>query len=389
MSQLLWQLALTAEAFGLDACIALELILMVTNTQTLGVPIRYAAAGGSLSAFCGFLFIPILGVASDRWAKTKTSKAKILVVTTCIELIGLLCVFVANALKLYSNENSSDYRTYDQTIIQEPSSLRPYEIQLLASAENFTVLSNNLKNSFSENTGHTNTVFGAEWNNSKTSLNTPLYDNSTANFSAFLHPNMTLSHGPTDETHSVPFYAYIAILGYCCLDAGYDFGSCFLKTFVLQCTHSEQHVHVLLNLILIASVGGVLTSVLGSLDVGAALTAGTDYDSNAALTMVISAMCAALILLGTTVTLTTGFCFKPPSTTLLNYFHHLRVSRTDESSCGTGIQGVEHVLQHCPHSQTLRAEAWPTQLSLQQKLSGNLQYLQTTADFIDTTDTNV
>ncbi|GFR64631.1 hypothetical protein ElyMa_001927900 [Elysia marginata] len=66
---------------------------------------------------------------------------------------------------------------------------------------------------------------------------------------------------------------------------------------------------------------------------------------------------------------------------LLNHDNRLGVSHTDRCPCGCDRQDVEHVLHH-----SSRAEKWPTELSLQQKLGGNLQYLLTTGDFIGGTD---
>lgn len=83
---------------------------------------------------------------------------------------------------------------------------------------------------------------------------------------------------------------------------------------------------------------------------------------------------------------TTIFRLRTGHCRLLGHLFRLRVSHTDECPCGTGPQSVEHVLQHCPSHQTLRLEAWPTSLDLRQKLWGTLQDLQTTADFIHSTE---
>ncbi|KAK3796914.1 hypothetical protein RRG08_032220 [Elysia crispata] len=271
MPMLSWQLALTAEALGLDSNIALELILMITNTQALGVPIRYASIPGSISAFCSLLFIPMLGIVTDRWAKSKISKAKILLTTAGLQLTGSLCVFTANALKLFLC--NSNHGQYHWKYIEGPSSL-------------------SINDTLSSSYAIGNNTLGA------TSVNTD--------------QNHILTDNLEIESQSIPFYAYIAMLGYCFMDAGYDFGGCFLKTFVLHCTPLEHQVGVLVNLNLISSVGAVITSVLASIDVGATITAGTNYDSNAALTLVTSAVSSTLLLVGTITSLITGFCWKPP-----------------------------------------------------------------------------
>ena len=214
-----WQLALTAEALGLDSNIALELILMITNTQALGVPIRYASIPGSISAFCSLLFIPMLGIVTDRWAKSKISKAKILLTTAGLQLTGSLCVFTANALKLFLC--NSNHGQYHWKYIEGPSSL-------------------SINDTLSSSYAIGNNTLGA------TSVNTD--------------QNHILTDNLEIESQSIPFYAYIAMLGYCFMDAGYDFGGCFLKTFVLHCTPLEHQVGVLVNLNLISSVGKLYAS---------------------------------------------------------------------------------------------------------------------------------
>ncbi|XP_059151778.1 solute carrier family 45 member 3-like [Physella acuta] len=89
-----------AAMIGIEACVTLEVILVIANVQTLGVPVRYASIPCTVGASCSLLFIPTLGYVMDRWAKSKTSKAKILVFTTSIQMIGTSLIFTANTVKL-------------------------------------------------------------------------------------------------------------------------------------------------------------------------------------------------------------------------------------------------------------------------------------------------
>ncbi|KAK3793131.1 hypothetical protein RRG08_024964 [Elysia crispata] len=327
-SMLSWQLTLTAEALGLDSNIALELILMITNIQTLGVPIRYAPIPASISAFFGLLFIPILGIVTDRWAKSKTSKANILIMTACVLLTGSLSVLTANALKLfYCNTNTQG--DYDH---------RNHTAELHSSTINFTRSSPRAAHLIAFSNGSVGASLDylvQKHVNSSVLFNYSeqnIYQHISAVDLGITQPSrMTVSNSSGNKIKSTPFYAYIAMVGYGLMDAGHDLGGCFLKTFVLHCTPPAYQTGVLVKLIFISSVGlsyccyfkaicagAVITSALASIDVGATLTANTDYDSNAALALVTSAVSSTLLLLGTITTLITGFCWKPPSNSLMD-----------------------------------------------------------------------
>ncbi|RUS82434.1 hypothetical protein EGW08_009822, partial [Elysia chlorotica] len=205
-------------------------------------------------------------------AKSKTSKAKILLATASLQLTGSICVLTANAVKLFWSDN-------DDKAVK-------------------LILANNDSNG---EIGH--------WNITGMTFHISLND--TQSFANTI--NLTEStNSSRREVQPIPFYAFLAMLGYCFVDAGYDFGGCFLKTFVLHCTPNENQEGALVNLNMISSVGAVIISVLASVDVGAALTAGTNYDSNAALALVTSGVSSTLLLAGTIVSVATGFCWKPP-----------------------------------------------------------------------------
>ena len=255
-SMLSWQLTLTAEALGLDSNIALELILMITNIQTLGVPIRYAPIPASISAFFGLLFIPILGIVTDRWAKSKTSKANILIMTACVLLTGSLSVLTANALKLfYCNTNTQG--DYDH---------RNHTAELHSSTINFTRSSPRAAHLIAFSNGSVGASLDylvQKHVNSSVLFNYSeqnIYQHISAVDLGITQPSrMTVSNSSGNKIKSTPFYAYIAMVGYGLMDAGHDLGGCFLKTFVLHCTPPAYQTGVLVKLIFISSVGKLFT----------------------------------------------------------------------------------------------------------------------------------
>ena len=73
--------------------------------------------------------------------------------------------------------------------------------------------------------------------------------------------------------------------------------------------------------------------------------------------------------------LRTGHC------QLLSHLRKLKISHSDECSCGTGPQTPNHILQFCPTFIDLRCQTWPSLVEAHRKLWGPVEALQQTADF--------
>ncbi|KAK7090611.1 hypothetical protein V1264_010383 [Littorina saxatilis] len=63
-------------------------------------------------------------------------------------------------------------------------------------------------------------------------------------------------------------------------------------------------------------------------------------------------------------------------------FSKFHIGDTPVCHCGIADMTVEHLLQHCPIHQKLRAETWSADTPVQEKIFGTLQSLRCTADFI-------
>ncbi|KAK7093518.1 hypothetical protein V1264_007253 [Littorina saxatilis] len=63
-------------------------------------------------------------------------------------------------------------------------------------------------------------------------------------------------------------------------------------------------------------------------------------------------------------------------------FSKFHIGDTPVCHCGIADMTVEHLLQHCPIHQKLRAEIWSADTPVQEKIFGNLRSLRCTADFI-------
>lgn len=277
-AQLVKSFLLVTHMVGVEACVAFEVILMIANIQTLGVPIKFSSLPGTVAAAFGIVLIPTLGFIMDKWATSRPAKAKILILTTSLQLTGTFLIFIGNTVKLLYHDN------------QTPSNTTWW---------NVTIPNN------------------TDWTNSSvfTSIGTTLAEvdftgtSPTINLSAILTTRFDgIATDLPAEKESIQYFAILAMVGYAMIDCGYDSSNCFLKTFALSSSPPEDHSNIIVRSILISSMGGCLVAVLGSVGLGDLLTVGTLHDSNAAQCAFLSALCFILLIVGLTTTLTTGFC---------------------------------------------------------------------------------
>ncbi|CAL1535428.1 unnamed protein product [Lymnaea stagnalis] len=287
LSKRLRKCLLVANTVGIDACAVFEMLLMIANIQTLGVPIRFASLPGTVAAILAAFLIPTIGLLLSRSTLSKRANGIIVFATSCLQIFGTLLVFTANTVKLlyydhppghvtYLQSRKADNRTYLSLGMSTTSSLTP----------------NLLFNNSSSVYGVTSLTYG---------------DNMTGNSS------YVLSHGAPTVPPDIRFYAILAMIGFALIDAGYDTSTCFLKTFAVALTPPKEHSNIIFMSIVISSIGGCLIAVLGSVGLGKMLTAGTAHDSNAAQCALLSGLCFVLMVFGLTSTLITGFSCPPIS----------------------------------------------------------------------------
>ena len=73
--------------------------------------------------------------------------------------------------------------------------------------------------------------------------------------------------------------------------------------------------------------------------------------------------------------LRTGHC------QLLSHLHGLKISYSDECTCGTDSQNSNHILQSCPTFDALRRQTWPSPVDALRKLWEPVETLWQTADY--------
>ena len=77
--------------------------------------------------------------------------------------------------------------------------------------------------------------------------------------------------------------------------------------------------------------------------------------------------------------LRTGHC------QLLSHLYRLKISHTNECTCGTDIQTVEHFLKNCPTYTNQRQEVWNEPVELTEMLWGTAANLRRTASYVQQT----
>ncbi|XP_059151781.1 solute carrier family 45 member 3-like [Physella acuta] len=292
-----FQTFLVAAMLGIESCITMEMIVMIANVQTLGVPVRYSSLSGIVGAVCSLLFIPTVGYFIDKLAVSILFKAKLLIGSVCLQLTGTLVVLTANCLKLFV------YADDNKEVSQ--------------------------RNAFITKTTHYPEL------NSLSYINQSTYSSNLTEREGFGYASR---YEPDNE--EIHFYAILAMIGYSLNDCGYAPSNCFLRTFALASTPIEEHESVLVKAIFLSSLGGCLVAVLGSVGVGTILTAGTSMDVSAAQTAILSGLCVVLVALGLTTTLTTGFCCKPSRR--MSYKEIISVTVCPGDKARSGVCGHLH-----------------------------------------------
>ncbi len=70
---------------------------------------------------------------------------------------------------------------------------------------------------------------------------------------------------------------------------------------------------------------------------------------------------------------------------LRKHLKRMGLEDTAKCECGAEEQTPEHILQYCPHQETIRQNFWPSETSLGSKLWGPADELKRTAEFLEAT----
>ena len=207
IQKLIHQLALVLEMVGVEASLQLNCLMMIGNLQTLGVPIHLTSIPGTVAASFGVFFLPALGVLVKRCASSKSGKAKILLATSSLSMIGLVLIMLGNTLVILEPLNDKDVLLFT----------------------NETLMDLNSTSSTTHN-----------------SLTTTLNGSGLTE----LHQDPQLYSG------GISVAAAITMIGYICVDSGYDSTNCFLKTFSMACVLPKDQPGIIIKQVLLSTFGG-------------------------------------------------------------------------------------------------------------------------------------
>ena len=84
-------------------------------------------------------------------------------------------------------------------------------------------------------------------------------------------------------------------------------------------------------------------------------------------------------------TQTTIICLRTGRCGLRKHLKRLGLDDSAHCECGSEEQTPEHILQTCPHLETVRQQFWPEDTEVGTKLWGQAAELQRTADFLEAT----
>ncbi|XP_076455414.1 uncharacterized protein LOC143290000 isoform X2 [Babylonia areolata] len=245
------------------------MLLIMEALQTLGVPLSLSYTPGLVSTPSSLLLLPLLGWLTDRGRNPQRRKFACILLAAGVQTLGMLCLLLANAMHL------RDLRNYNGTIRRETGPGGP-------STE--SVLSDTVGNLSVSECGEKTNGSGQDWNGY-----------------VFADPEGTSSsaNGSVDvvdtDIPTVPVKAGLAMLSFILLDLGFDFSNSFIKALMVTCTARAEHTSLMMTAVVTGSVGGVVNSALGAVDLPSLM--GLRSWEGAQLTLQTSVQGVVLVLL--------------------------------------------------------------------------------------------
>ena len=239
------------------------------NLQTLGMPLSLVSLTGLVAGSTATVVLPIMGCYGDRGPNPAGRRKLLVVLSSMLMLVGLGVITTANVL--YLSDLGTDSEATNHT---HPT------LHFAISCEK--------GNSTRCNGRNLNSSFGQNLVDSQSSIATNaspnfLLDQSVWNVSDQFFTQL-LNHSessdrqsaPTsDNGSSVPFTAGLGMLGYIILDISFDSIVSNVKTWMLMCSPSSAPTPTLVAGLVTTSLGGMLSSGFGMVDLAAMMGLST------------------------------------------------------------------------------------------------------------------
>ena len=100
-------------------------------------------------------------------------------------------------------------------------------------------------------------------------------------YTGITHTNSSVSSLPIKQEAYVPLTGILGIMGYTCLDIGFDLGNPMVRAFILENSPSSQHTNLLVTATQLAALAGLLMSSMGVLDLPGVIEESFGVDGTA------------------------------------------------------------------------------------------------------------
>lgn len=223
------------------------------NLQTLGLPLSLASLTGLVSGLSAVIFLPVLGWCSDRGNNPHKRKAYVVAFSTALLLTGMALVVFANVMKIL--------RTAPAVFTVESSN---------DSMQNQTSADGSKNRGFNTTFSPNDFTFNSYPSVEKSIPNSPNYSLTTS-FPLFYQSStvnqFTKGSESIEKSDELPLEAILGLLGYIVLDIGFDFTNSNVKAWTVASSKRTQHTSLLVIGLLMAASGGMLSAILGTVDI--------------------------------------------------------------------------------------------------------------------------
>ena len=241
------------------------------NLQTLGMPLSLVSLTGLVAGATATVLLPAMGCYGDRGQNPARRRTRMVVLSCLLQVVAVCVVIAANMLHLCHIDsdtglgNHTDPRTISFATFTDLAN-STHHIGAVGSPKIFARPS--LLDS--DNSSAVELPTDSYRVNASYLTDQPVWNESDQLFPQSLSHSELLSGQSAQATDSgVPFAAGLGMLGYITLDIAYDCITSNVKTWMLMCSPSSAPTPTLVAGLVMTSLGGMLSSGLGMVDLAA------------------------------------------------------------------------------------------------------------------------
>ena len=236
------KLLLNAAMIGNGMCTAFQQLYEVPLLQILGVPVTYVSLYPIVTGPTAILLMSLQGYFGDRGPHHRQKKIAILTCNCAAVLFGIAVLVWASLLLLYNHENQNvtivpEY-LYNHSLLM-PTSVTP---TFITPAENSSVDDSVIK---------------------------PLERNLNIAVSSY-DENVSIAVPQEQQEDGdaglLALTAILGVVGFSAMDIGYNINMAAIRSCVLSCSPKTDHTSMLVLALVMASAGGLISNVLGLVD---------------------------------------------------------------------------------------------------------------------------